>query len=49
MEFAVFMGENKRKIRGDRQISGTCQRAETTVDHEDDGNIRCSWCPRNSS
>ena len=39
-------GENERKGK-DRQIPGSCQRAEEADEHEGDGDTNCSWCPWN--
>ena len=40
--------ENKRGWK-DRQIFGSCQRAEKAVEHDGDGDTNCSWDAWNSS
>ena len=39
-------GENQRK-RTDKQILGSCQRAEKVVEHKGDGNTSSSWSTKN--
>ena len=40
--------QNKRKEK-DRQVFGSCQRAEKVVEHEGDSDANCSWCSWNGS
>ena len=41
--------ENERKLKKNRQVLGPCLRAEKAVKHEDDGDIKWSWCSLNNS
>ena len=40
-----FQQTTGQKQNKDGQISGSCLRAEKVVDHEGDGDTKCSWCP----
>ena len=44
--YSRLPSENKRKWK-DRQIPGSCQRAEKTGKHESDSDTKCSWCSWN--
>ena len=45
-DFAIPIGYRiKIKKWNDRQILGSCQRAEKAVEHKGESNTNCGWCP----
>ena len=45
MDFDILSDRENERNQKDRQILGSSQRVEKTVEHEGNDDTNCSWCP----